>query len=319
MKRKDEHAITLIALIITIIIMLILAGVVISLTIGENGLFKTAKYAVAKNSETEAREKLELLLLDLQADKIADINYNENEYINTRIQQNEMKVNGNIVDVNGWKFTIDRSVPRILEKNEKIIFDLETASKDLTITNVDIDENGIADFSKDNSWIKINQSFNPGNQKWEMATKVSFTQFTSNYLAIFGKTGAYNPPSLCITSNKKLLLYVSSNDTSWNIASNEGTTTLELNKWYWIKVSYDMQKYQVFISMDGENYTQDISVINPNVAAQGDAIAFGRNAWSGATVKQQLYGKIDLTQTYIKYETEYLFKGNRYLKTVVKE
>ena len=43
---KNKNGITLIALIVTIILMLILAGVVISLTIGENGLINTAKYAV---------------------------------------------------------------------------------------------------------------------------------------------------------------------------------------------------------------------------------------------------------------------------------
>lgn len=64
MKRKNEKAITLIALIITIIIMLILAGVVISLTIGENGLFNTAKYAAKKwNNEVE-KEQQEIDNLD---------------------------------------------------------------------------------------------------------------------------------------------------------------------------------------------------------------------------------------------------------------
>ncbi|MCI9287394.1 MAG: hypothetical protein HFJ57_05460, partial [Clostridia bacterium] len=43
---SNSNAITLIALIITVILMLILAGVVISLTIGEKGLIQTAKYAV---------------------------------------------------------------------------------------------------------------------------------------------------------------------------------------------------------------------------------------------------------------------------------
>ena len=58
MKRKNNKGITLIALIITIIIMLILAGVGISLTIGEDGLFKTAKYAVNKwNNETEKEQQ----------------------------------------------------------------------------------------------------------------------------------------------------------------------------------------------------------------------------------------------------------------------
>ena len=72
------RGITLIALIITIILMLILAGVVLSLSIGENGLFKTAKYTVQKNSEVEAKEKLELALADLQAHKYTDEAYNEN-------------------------------------------------------------------------------------------------------------------------------------------------------------------------------------------------------------------------------------------------
>lgn len=46
---KNKKGITLIVLIITIILMLILARVVISLTLGENGIFNTAKYAVEEN------------------------------------------------------------------------------------------------------------------------------------------------------------------------------------------------------------------------------------------------------------------------------
>lgn len=42
---KGQKGITLVALVITIIILLILAGVTISLTLGENGLFKTAQNA----------------------------------------------------------------------------------------------------------------------------------------------------------------------------------------------------------------------------------------------------------------------------------
>lgn len=57
---RKEKGITLIALIITIIIMLILAGVVITLTIGENGLFKTAKYAAKNYTNAEAKELADL-------------------------------------------------------------------------------------------------------------------------------------------------------------------------------------------------------------------------------------------------------------------
>ena len=110
---KIEKGITLIALIITIILMLILAGVVISLTIGENGIFETAKYAVQKNSEAEAKEKLELTLADLTAYKYTDEAYNENEYINKYLKNEGMVVIDNVVTVDNWNFEIDRGIPAI--------------------------------------------------------------------------------------------------------------------------------------------------------------------------------------------------------------
>lgn len=53
---KKERGITLVALVVTIIVLLILAGVAISLTIGNNGLFNRAKNAAntwrtAENNE----------------------------------------------------------------------------------------------------------------------------------------------------------------------------------------------------------------------------------------------------------------------------
>ena len=62
MKRRSvkNNGITLIALIITIILMLILAGVVLTLTIGENGLFGTAKYTVKKWNNSVEQENAEL-------------------------------------------------------------------------------------------------------------------------------------------------------------------------------------------------------------------------------------------------------------------
>lgn len=44
-KDKRQNGITLIALVITIIVLIILAGVAISLTLGENGIFVRAKSA----------------------------------------------------------------------------------------------------------------------------------------------------------------------------------------------------------------------------------------------------------------------------------
>lgn len=61
---RDTRGITLIALIITIIVMLMLVGVAISMTIGENGILKKTTEAKEIHKEQVAREKLELVLDD---------------------------------------------------------------------------------------------------------------------------------------------------------------------------------------------------------------------------------------------------------------
>ena len=53
----------------TIIVLLILAGVVISLTVGNRGLFSRAKNGAETYEEAEAREKLELILANIALDK----------------------------------------------------------------------------------------------------------------------------------------------------------------------------------------------------------------------------------------------------------
>ena len=57
---KEEKAITLVALVITVIILLILAGVALSLVIGENGLISKSKIAIKKSNAASELEKVEL-------------------------------------------------------------------------------------------------------------------------------------------------------------------------------------------------------------------------------------------------------------------
>lgn len=55
---KGQKGITLVALVITIIVLLILASVTISLTLGQNGLFNTAKNA-GKNYTNAAKNEMQ--------------------------------------------------------------------------------------------------------------------------------------------------------------------------------------------------------------------------------------------------------------------
>ena len=77
--KKENKGITLIALVITIIVLLILAGVTISTLAGDNGLITKANEAKVVTEKSALREEIELLLLQVQAgDKLENIFGNDN-------------------------------------------------------------------------------------------------------------------------------------------------------------------------------------------------------------------------------------------------
>ena len=66
--QKSNSAITLIALIITIIVLLILAGVTLNMVMGENGIFGKANNAKNKTEVAQYEEELRMCVLELQTD-----------------------------------------------------------------------------------------------------------------------------------------------------------------------------------------------------------------------------------------------------------
>ena len=67
-----EKAITLIALVVTIVILLILAGLTITMTLGQNGLFTRAREGRAAYEESEVRDDLSMLITQYTWDKAAE-------------------------------------------------------------------------------------------------------------------------------------------------------------------------------------------------------------------------------------------------------
>lgn len=67
---KKERGITLIALIVTIIVLLILAGVTISLAVSNNGIFDKAKTAGKTYQNAEANEQAGLNAADEEMQNI---------------------------------------------------------------------------------------------------------------------------------------------------------------------------------------------------------------------------------------------------------
>ena len=66
---KNAKGITLVALVVTIVILLILAGVTITMTLGQNGLFTRAKAVIKEYEQAEVREDLSMLITQYTLDK----------------------------------------------------------------------------------------------------------------------------------------------------------------------------------------------------------------------------------------------------------
>ena len=67
--RKSKNGITLVALVVTIIVLLLLAGIAIATLGGENGIFSKVKQAKKAQIESEMKEQLTMGLQELQVEK----------------------------------------------------------------------------------------------------------------------------------------------------------------------------------------------------------------------------------------------------------
>lgn len=135
----------MISLVVTIIVLLILAGTSIIMFTGENGIINKAQQATIANKIAQAREKLELTFEHAQILKYTEQKYNQDDYLDNLMKSeiSNIKIKGDIVIVDDLAFEIDRSVPKIgqyLGKENDLIFpeitttvSLATDSKTATI------------------------------------------------------------------------------------------------------------------------------------------------------------------------------------------
>ena len=92
MSFKEERGITLIALVITVIVLLIFAGVSISLVVGNNGVLTQASNAVIESRKAEAREDVVMAFASAEADYWSEWTKNsslvkDENYYNSKIPE----------------------------------------------------------------------------------------------------------------------------------------------------------------------------------------------------------------------------------------
>ena len=99
--KKSSKGITLIALVITIIVLLILAGVSIAMLTGDNGIITQAKLAKEKTEEAKIREEQQIdsLLNRITSEVPSEEGYNVSKNVNSpKVTQEMIPVKHNGTD-----------------------------------------------------------------------------------------------------------------------------------------------------------------------------------------------------------------------------
>ena len=72
-QKNKQRGITLIALVVTIIVLIILAGVSINMLVGDNGIITQAQNAKEENEKAEIIESIQLEIADKQTENLGTI------------------------------------------------------------------------------------------------------------------------------------------------------------------------------------------------------------------------------------------------------
>ncbi len=110
-KKKKARGITLIALVITIIVLLILAGVTINALSGENGILKRATQAKSKTGRSNALEQINLAIITARTEGLGQVD--------KKVLRDEITKAGMTVKTDGddlpWEVVSDKYIFRINE------------------------------------------------------------------------------------------------------------------------------------------------------------------------------------------------------------
>ena len=117
--KLKEKGITLIALVVTIIILLILAGVTLNIALSENGLIKKSKEAVDKQKISEYLERVELARSEVALENLGEVTIDE---LMKKIVSNGIVTEGQIIKLDDKRAK--------METDEKYVFAITTEASE---------------------------------------------------------------------------------------------------------------------------------------------------------------------------------------------
>lgn len=273
-KEKYSKGITLVALIVTIIVLLILAGVTIITLTGDNGLLTKSKSAVDKYSEGKIEEKIKLAYQEWQLAKLTGTTGNANVFIKNRLDSSLGNVEDVSVDDNALTVTINKdSEEKIYYYNVKkgivkqIELALNSSNKDDSYVGcyADIDEDGTVDgiifVDLLTRSIRDDQKFGYNSDgNYTITTDVTTSNVNTYYIsqknytdAKFGTHSVISPKS---TNGKQRFYIIQLSDftTSAKTDGKEDENYPAYNNYYWYKNAVDKMSPVVTSNDFGKGY-----------------------------------------------------------------
>ena len=165
--------------------------------------------------------------------------------------------------------------------------------------------NKVASGFSTSNFLKLKDAFDPQSRTWEVLCKITTGSSVSTQQNIF-KSGISAPAAAgrfgvgFEINTSHFRISASSNGTAWDLAHDvEGTYTILTNTTYWVKLGWSGTQYYLEYSLDGQNFTRDIT-ISSSTAVYGllGVTLLGLNWWNEA-YQAPFLGSIDLSETYI--------------------
>lgn len=160
----------------------------------------------------------------------------------------------------------------------------------------------VSGFSSAN-YLTLPDVFSPASNTWELVYKIKFSNVSAHENFIGCKNQNF---PLVKLYNSKFMMYVSSNGSSWNVASEKtGTFVPTANTYYWIKLRFTGSAYILSYSTNGTSFTDDITISSTATIKGGFNLIIG-HSW---TDRPFTTGTVDLTGCYIKIGNSIVWQG----------
>ena len=177
LRKNEQRGITLIALIVTIIVLLILAAISLTMLSGDNSVLQRAAEAKEETDKAQIRERIDLAVSNIYLSGNMEVNYETlNSALNDEFGPGNYDINPKSANVSEWTVTVEGANKTVkgkaIEGDKFYVYHSATA----TVT-----EHNIEDYKQED-----------GSYKFNIVELTKNKWLYGGYYSDYGKKGEYN-------------------------------------------------------------------------------------------------------------------------------